>query len=140
MHYERDILTIDEVFEFETEETMTVIRAVNYALREGDSFFIIAPGVDTSYVVEAVDLNDYSCTVIYDGGKRVDIKDVFPLFSVGSLISMLSFNNEFDLRTAGPKWIVIFDDNQEYASEENELLVTFLWHVLLDLCARGMIG
>ncbi|MFE6076497.1 hypothetical protein ACFVQB_18670 [Paenibacillus sp. NPDC057886] len=140
MQYDSDILTIEEVFEFESEEVRSVLRAVEYTIRVGDNFFIISPYNDETYVVEAIEEHYDSWTVIYNGGKRVDNKDVFPLFSVGSLISMLSFNNEFDLRTAGAKWIVIFDHCHEYASEENELLVTFLWYVLKDLCVRGLIN
>ncbi|NMI06494.1 hypothetical protein HF638_21145 [Paenibacillus sp. SZ31] len=140
MQYDSDILTIEEVFEYESDEVRSVLNAVEYSIRVGDNFFIITPYNDETYVVEAIEEQYDSWTIIYNGGRRVAIKDIFPLFSVGSLISMLSLDNEFNLRTAGAKWIVSFDHYHEYASEENELLVTFLWYVLKDVCVRGLIS
>jgi len=142
MKYDRDILTIEEVLLVEHKVISAVLDAVEYSTRVGDSFFILSPFKDETYVVEAIEENYDSCTIVYNQGRRIDTKDrsILPLFSVGSLISMLSFNNEFDLRTSGNKWIVIFNDCEVYTSEENELLVTFLWYVLKDLCVRGMIS
>ncbi|MEI2281121.1 hypothetical protein [Paenibacillus polysaccharolyticus] len=140
MQYDRDILTVDDVFDYESHEVRSVLRSVRYSIRVGDPFFIITPYNDEMYVVEEIEEHYDSWTVIYNGGRRVAEKDVFPLFTVGSLINMLSYDNEFDLRTAGAKWIVTIDHCHEYASEESELLVTFLWYVLVDLSVRGLIS
>ncbi|WP_128100540.1 ABC transporter ATP-binding protein [Paenibacillus sp. DCT19] len=140
MRYDSDVLIIDEVFDLDPEEFQSVIRSIKYSMRVGDTFFIMTPYTHETYYVEAIEEYDDHWIIIYNGGRRVPEKNVFPLFSVGSLISMLSYDHDFDLRTAGRKWIVIFDHCHEYASDEDELLVSFLWYVLKDLCVRGFIS
>lgn len=137
MKYKRDLTTIDEILSLDQEVLKNVLSEIGYDPSAGD-FFFIKSAPDKTYIIEDVDPENRS-TLIYNGGKTIDVDETLPLFSAGTLIQILSVHQTVDLRDMKGHWLLIFDDRKIIESKEGELLVTFLWRALQILVAEGIL-
>lgn len=138
MKYARDMLTIEEILSTNKETLDTIFDVTAYDQKPGDLFFI-KDKPDKILLIEELAYIDDKYYLVYHGGERVYYDDTYPLFTSGNLIDMLQFLQPIDLRSFGHGWLLLFDNEHIYASEEDEILVSFLWRVLKDLAAKKLI-
>lgn len=89
------------------------------------------------YVIEDYRFNFSEEIITYNGDKTTSYDDCLPIFTTGLLIDIISFMHSFDLRSFGNGWILLWNSEEMFQSNEDELLVSFLWRALKDLCVAG---
>lgn len=135
MQYARDITTIEEVLSTDEETLNKVLDVTYYDQKPGDLFFI-KDKPDKIYLIEDIELIDGDYYLVYYGGEKIFYEDTLPLFTSGNLVDMLQAHQLVEVRTFRGGWLLIFDNVHIYTSEEDELLVSFLWRALKDLVVR----
>lgn len=131
MKLKRDYLTTSEILAVGSK---TIERLLDYdglGLNPGDKFFFKdAPG--DVYVVQLLNSDGYT----YENGM-VEYGDVYPVFTTGMLIQIISHAHQFNLVTVGLEWNLIWDNEITFQSEEDELFVSFLWRSLAQIVSEG---
>lgn len=140
MKYSRELISIDEVLAADPKEINAVLKASEYELQEGDRFFIKKDSTRKLYIVENTSFIDGECYIHYAGSQKITFDEVGILFSVGSMIEIMSLHDSFELKSSRSNLIVIFDSNQLYEAKEEENLASFLWRVLKDLSVNNKLS
>lgn len=134
MQLERDILTAEETLSIGEETLKKIIDKPFFDYKVGDQFFIKSQP-DVSHVV----LGDYydeqakEIILVYGNNQRIDFEEVYPLFTTGMLMELLSFAFPFNLSTFGHGWILLWNGGSVFQSQEGESLVSFLWRALAEV-------
>lgn len=138
MKYDRDILTIEEIQSTPPDVWDAIMKATHYDIQQGDFFFVTSKPTKAFFIEEITREDDQSWLVDPAGNKH-SYEDSTVLFSANTLIQVIAFFNQFELRGSHGLWIVIYENDEIYRSDKDELLVSFLWRVLKDLVAKDIL-
>ncbi|MGF6356785.1 hypothetical protein ABIE27_004709 [Paenibacillus sp. 4624] len=131
MKLKRDYLTPEEVLAVGNETLDKLLDVLFLDLSPGEKFFMKAsPG--NVHVVQDLNTDGY----IYSEGVA-EYSDVYPIFSAGMLIQLLSDAHQCNLVAVGLGWVLIWSNDVVTQSEEDELLVSFLWRSLVQIVEEG---
>ncbi|MEC0241993.1 hypothetical protein P4H66_19505 [Paenibacillus dokdonensis] len=135
MQLQRDILTAEETLSIGQETLDKIIDMTFFDYKVGDQFFIKNHPKDRYMVLhDDYDKQEKDVVLTYGDGQKAFFNDVYPLFTTGMLIELLSFHFDFNLQTFGGKWVLIWNGTALIVqNEEDEHLVTFLWKALADI-------
>lgn len=133
MQLKRDVLTIEETLTANSETIISLLDKACLDYNIGDLFFKrMAPEAVYKVVDFEVDLQEgYMLTS--DQGEKMHYDEIFPLFSTGMLIQLLSDLNDFHLQAFAKGWLLLWDGHICKQSKDDESLLMFLWRSLCEI-------
>lgn len=132
MKLKRDYLTTSEILSVGHEPIERLLDYTGLTLNLGDKFFLKEDPSAGVHTVQLLSQNGYH----YENGI-VEFSEVYPVFTTSKLIEIISHAHQFNLLTVGLGWVLIWDNEINFQSNEDELLVYFLWRSLIYVVNAG---
>lgn len=131
MRLKRDYLTPEEVLAVGEDTLKKLLDVLFLDLSPGEKFFLKdSPG--NVHVVQGLETDGY----VYSEGLA-EYDNIYPIFSAGMLIQLLSDAHQCNLVAVGLGWVLIWSNDVVTQSEDGELLVSFLWRSLVQIVEEG---
>ncbi|WP_322922080.1 hypothetical protein [Paenibacillus campi] len=134
MRLQSDRLSITETLKMPLEKIEKFLDDFYFEYQKGDYFFL-KDTPDQIHIVADIVRGDYR--IVSENGSIIDPEDAIPIFSVGTLIEILSTFHNLQLSTFFNGWFMIWELDIIMQSEENDRLVTFLWRILGEIIDDG---
>lgn len=131
MRLKRDFLTPEEVLAVGNDTLDKLLDVLFLDLSPWEMFFL-KDSPDKIHVVKGLNTDGY----LYSGGVA-EYENIYPIFSAGMLIQLLSEAHQCNLVAVGLGWVLIWNNDVVTQSEEGELLVSFLWRSLVQIVNDG---
>lgn len=131
MQLTHDSLSIQDTIAVQENTRAILLDKSCLDYKVGDRFFVRK---DVDHIHTVVDLkSEKGYTIVSSTGQEYAYDDIFPIFSVGMLIELLSDFNDFQLQNFGHGWLLLWNGHILKQSTEEEALVHFLWRSLCEI-------
>lgn len=127
-----DYLTVGEILSVDAETFDLLYDKIFFDFKVGDKFFF-KDGSGEVYTI--LDDRDSDAFVYEDGQAKYE--DIYPIFTTGMLIELLTEMHSFSLNSFGHGWMLLWNGELAIQSEEDELFVLFLWRALIEIVKSG---